>query len=274
MISPGLTSRSLASNSSKERLITLLFSRFRDLLGPQFMKRLSSSSLCHCLLRQQNWHQIDDKNIKLEKHYNDWKEGRFWGQNGSKFKSFFVPFLSSSVSLLVAASVFVRGKDFIFIGFDNPQNSLVLVSAEEENEGESITDDLMASHKGDLEYIKSLIKSTLTCSTCGNRHFIDQKVENVTYCHCKDKKPSVYGVKVNDEAWTPFLERKNILVWRQEHPDLPGLYAYKMYGRFDDVTADEFLDVQTDLTDFRLSWDKGTAQCHVLEHLDQEGKTI
>ena len=37
---------------------------------------------------------------------------------------------------------------------------------------------------------------------------------------------------------------QDILVWRQEHPEQKGHYAYKMYGRFDDVTAYEFLEVQ------------------------------
>ena len=65
-------------------------------------------------------------------------------------------------------------------------------------------------------------------------------------------------------GWLPFLERKDILVWRQEHPDNPGLYAYKMYGKFDDVSAKEFLEVQLDVSAFRMSWDISTAQCHVL----------
>ena len=83
------------------------------------------------------------------------------------------------------------------------------------------------------------------------------------YCQCKDRKSSVYGVKGdNDEAWTPFLERKDILVFRQEHPEMPGMYVYKMYGKFDDITANEFVEVQTDLSEFRLSWDSSTAQCH------------
>ena len=89
----------------------------------------------------------------------------------------------------------------------------------------------------------------------------------VEYCQCKDRKPSVYGINVEDEAWTPFLERKDILVWRQEHPELRGLYAYKMYGKFDDITANEFLEVQTDLSEFRLSWDPATAQCHIIGKL-------
>jgi hypothetical protein len=36
---------------------------------------------------------------------------------------------------------------------------------------------------------------------------------------------------------------QDILVWRQEHPEQKGRFAYKMYGRFDDVTALEFLEV-------------------------------
>ena len=130
----------------------------------------------------------------------------------------------------------------------------------------------MSNHKNDLTYIKSLIKSTLTCSSCQKRHFIDQKVENIEYCGCKDKKNSVYGQNVNDEAWMPFLERKNILVWRQEHPELPGLFAYKMYGKFDDICANEFVNVQLDLSEFRLSWDPSTAQCHVIEDMEQDKK--
>ena len=37
---------------------------------------------------------------------------------------------------------------------------------------------------------------------------------------------------------------QDLLVWRQEHPEQKGHYAYKMYGRFDDVSAFEFLEVQ------------------------------
>jgi len=126
-----------------------------------------------------------------------------------------------------------------------------------------IADELMASHSKDLDYIKSLTLNTLTCKSCQKRHLIDQQVQGVDYCQCKNRKSSVYGVKGdNDEAWTPFLERKDILVFRQEHPEMPGMYVYKMYGKFDDITANEFVEVQTDLSEFRLSWDASTAQCH------------
>lgn len=48
------------------------------------------------------------------------------------------------------------------------------------------------------------------------------------------------------------------------------MYEYKMYGSFSDVTAEEFLYVQNDLSKFRLSWDN---RCYfdifrkILKHL-------
>ena len=47
------------------------------------------------------------------------------------------------------------------------------------------------------------------------------------------------------------LLRKN----HQNVLTLQGMYEYKMYGSFSDVTAEEFLYVQNDLSKFRLSWD-------------------
>ena len=91
------------------------------------------------------------------------------------------------------------------------------------------------------------------------------------YCGCEKKLSSAYGISAqsndnNSESvgWLPFLERKDILVWRREHPENPGLFAYKMYGKFDDVSAKEFLEVQMDVSSFRMSWDISTAQCNVL----------
>ena len=44
-----------------------------------------------------------------------------------------------------------------------------------------------------------------------------------------------------------------------------GLYQYKLYGKFDDVTVWEFLAVQLDLSKYRLGWDTSTAQCKEVE---------
>jgi len=142
---------------------------------------------------------------------------------------------------------------------------------------DTISDELITSHTKDLLYIQQLKETTLTCNECQKRHIIDEVVEGIDYCACEKKLASVYGVGASSNSdqgrskgWLPFLERKDILVWRQENPDNPGLYAYKMYGKFDDVSAKEFLEVQMDVSAFRMSWDISTAQCHVL--LEEEGR--
>lgn len=48
-----------------------------------------------------------------------------------------------------------------------------------------------------------------------------------------------------------------------------------MYGNFKDITAHEFIHVQLDLSEFRLSWDENTAQCCLLEEdLDEQNQTL
>lgn len=61
------------------------------------------------------------------------------------------------------------------------------------------------------------------------------------------------------------MERKDILVWRKEHRSKKGLYHYKLYGTFDDITVWEFLAVQLDLSQYRRGWDTTTAVCKEVE---------
>jgi hypothetical protein len=61
----------------------------------------------------------------------------------------------------------------------------------------------------------------------------------------------------------------------QEHPAGSGLYAYKMYGHFSDVTPSEFVEVQLDMSAYRLQWDESTAQCHLMEGEEMpDGKSL
>ncbi|TRY71711.1 hypothetical protein TCAL_10131 [Tigriopus californicus] len=140
----------------------------------------------------------------------------------------------------------------------------------------SLTPETLREHCRDLDYIQRLIRQTLTCAHCGQRHRLEQPLPGHAYCHCPHQVASVYGQSLHpDIPWTPFLERPNILVWRMEQPPGSGLYAYKMYGHFDDVTADELVEVQLDMSEFRLSWDQNTAQCHVVEEcVDQTHQTL
>ncbi|KAK4025984.1 hypothetical protein OUZ56_015013 [Daphnia magna] len=112
----------------------------------------------------------------------------------------------------------------------------------------------------DVSFINQLTLETLTCKSCQKRLKIDQKVPEVVYCSCSDSKPS--SSEVN--GWKPFIERPNTLVWRKEHETYKGLYAYKMYGRFETVNAMDFLRVQLD-TSFRKQWDASAIQLEIIE---------
>lgn len=121
-----------------------------------------------------------------------------------------------------------------------------------------------ARYYREIDQVHRLTLETLTCSQCGLRLRIESEVPDVSYCACPGSPKSVYGVE-GPEGWSPFLERKDILVWRRPHSDMKGMWEYKMYGSFGDVTADEFLFVQNDLSKFRKSWDTSTKQLSLLE---------
>lgn len=55
-----------------------------------------------------------------------------------------------------------------------------------------------------------------------------------------------------------------MLVWRREEKDFNGLYSYKVYGSFDDVSADDFLQVQID-TNYRKEWDSTAKQLEIID---------
>ncbi|XP_068150742.1 uncharacterized protein [Drosophila tropicalis] len=56
----------------------------------------------------------------------------------------------------------------------------------------------------------------------------------------------------DDKKWEPYFSKNEFSIWRRE--ERTSMYSYKVYARFDDITADDFLHVQTDL-DYRRQWD-------------------
>lgn len=55
-----------------------------------------------------------------------------------------------------------------------------------------------------------------------------------------------------------------MLIWKRQEPGFRGLFAYKVYGSFSDVTAEDFLQVQIDV-DYRKEWDPTAQELQVIE---------
>ena len=55
-----------------------------------------------------------------------------------------------------------------------------------------------------------------------------------------------------------------MLIWRKEEKGFGGLYAYKVYGNFNDVSAEDFLQVQIDI-DYRKEWDATAKQLEIID---------
>ncbi|KAL0279369.1 UNVERIFIED_CONTAM: hypothetical protein PYX00_000946 [Menopon gallinae] len=126
-----------------------------------------------------------------------------------------------------------------------------------------IQESYMRQHYMDLEYIEYLTLLTLTCDVCHKRLVVDNPVPEIVYCKCPGSKP-VYNKKFGTCPWTPFIERKDLLVWRRELEELPGLYEYKMYGTYKEIRPDSFLQVQLD-TEYRKKWDATAVEIRIID---------
>lgn len=97
-------------------------------------------------------------------------------------------------------------------------------------ETERISYDTMKTHFDEIDFARNLQKATIVCTICNRRKPIDCKVDGIEYCICtKDiiKQRSTNGtisLPIYME-WKPYLERKNMVIWRRE--EKPGLYSYK-----------------------------------------------
>ncbi|ODN03966.1 StAR-related lipid transfer protein 7, mitochondrial [Orchesella cincta] len=135
---------------------------------------------------------------------------------------------------------------------------------------QSIEEEELNNHLNDLEFLHELTEATVVCPGCKDRLVVDKKIAGVEYCHCPGAK-SAYNRKIDGYAWVPFVETPDLLVWRQPHPDLPGLFIYKVYGYYDDISAEDFLDVQLDI-EYRKKWDDSALQLEIVEK-DKESKS-
>jgi hypothetical protein len=128
-------------------------------------------------------------------------------------------------------------------------------------EKERIPDGEIFGHINELEAVHELRDCTLICPQCHKRMVIDAALPSIDYCKCSNK---THCCERDVCGWKPFLEREDLIVWRKEDEVHHGLYIYKVYGKYHDVTAKDFLKAQTD-TEFRKTWDNTAINLTVLE---------
>ncbi|XP_031842753.1 stAR-related lipid transfer protein 7, mitochondrial [Nomia melanderi] len=129
-------------------------------------------------------------------------------------------------------------------------------------EHERISDEELNSYKQEIEGIYKLRDSTVVCPSCQLRIVIDVQQPGIKYCTCRDKISA--SSNQDPDGWRPYIEREDMLIWRRKEPNAGGLYAYKVYGSFADVTAEDFLQTQIDV-DYRRNWDPTARELRVID---------
>lgn len=127
---------------------------------------------------------------------------------------------------------------------------------------ERITNEEIVSYAQEIEEIYKLRASTVMCSQCHQRLIIDTVQKGVNYCNCYGNNQARSIIK-EDEPWEPFIEREDMIIWRRLESN-SGLYAYKVYGSFSDVTAADFLQVQLDI-EYRKKWDNTAKELDIID---------
>ncbi|XP_043265609.1 stAR-related lipid transfer protein 7, mitochondrial-like isoform X2 [Colletes gigas] len=111
--------------------------------------------------------------------------------------------------------------------------------------------------------LNGLRDSTVVCAKCQLRIVIDVRQSGIKYCTCTDNKFNATSNQ-DSEGWKPYIEREDMLIWRREEPNCGGLFAYKVYGSFAEVTAEDFLQAQIDV-DYRKEWDPTARELRIID---------
>ncbi|XP_073997113.1 stAR-related lipid transfer protein 7, mitochondrial-like isoform X2 [Rhodnius prolixus] len=93
--------------------------------------------------------------------------------------------------------------------------------------------------------------------------FLRDKI-NQDICSSSREVNQPEAVDVESCCWSPFIKQEDLIVWKKEEPNHKGLYCYKMYGKYVDVTARDFLAVFLDV-DNRTKWDHHVVQLKVID---------
>ncbi|XP_061390240.1 stAR-related lipid transfer protein 7, mitochondrial [Musca vetustissima] len=68
--------------------------------------------------------------------------------------------------------------------------------------------------------------------------------------------------KADDQPWEPYMSKDQFSIWRRE--ERSAMYSYKVYARFNDISAADLMHVQVDL-DYRKEWDNTAVALHLIE---------
>ncbi|CAH1187382.1 unnamed protein product [Phyllotreta striolata] len=115
-----------------------------------------------------------------------------------------------------------------------------------------ISIDEIKKNENQFDYINTLKENTI-CLACD-----PTKKDKDKDSMCKCGKAAVPSSKTYDN-WVPFVEKTDLVIWRRPHASGSGHYEYKMFGTYNDVSAEDFLNVQVDI-DYRRKWDTTAVQ--------------
>lgn len=118
-----------------------------------------------------------------------------------------------------------------------------------------ISEEEMKKHVTEFDYVDTLKENTI-CLSCD-----PTKRSNLNTNICKCGTSGEATNKTYDN-WVPFIEKQDLVVWRRQIE--PGQYEYKVFGSYNDVTAEDFLNVQVD-TDYRRKWDNTAVMLELAE---------
>ncbi|KAF5299232.1 hypothetical protein FQA39_LY02405 [Lamprigera yunnana] len=115
-----------------------------------------------------------------------------------------------------------------------------------------ISNNDMKKYLNELDYIYLLAEKTIGCEHCSE---LQKDV-----CKCDNNNGNE---KRSYDNWIPFVEKQDMVVWRKEHEN-SNYYEYKVYGSFNDVSGEDFLNVHID-TKYRKLWDNTAISLEVIE---------
>ncbi|XKL59348.1 hypothetical protein PGB90_000364 [Kerria lacca] len=117
--------------------------------------------------------------------------------------------------------------------------------------------------KNEIDNVKTFIEELSDKNTSENQ------VKYECSCTCKRCR------NLSDNDWSVFYTGRNFKILRKEHVDYPGqeLYVYKIYGKFPDVSANDFFRVQLDIN-YRKEWDPNSIKLHIVESDDESNSDI